>query len=216
MEALPVPQGSRVRVWVMDEERFGLHTEMRRVWIRKGVRPEVRRQTHYEWDYLYGALDVVEGRAEFLHLPTVNWDCNRLFLEHLRTSDPEANHVVIADQVPPCSPELNPCELLWDVLKDTEGFANGLFESIENLRRALLPASAEVKSRLQKWEFWHLGFWIFSGFDAAFPAEALVGNESRRDELRARRTQLPATQSQGSCRRRVRVVAQPLRIGHRA
>jgi hypothetical protein len=26
---------------------------------------------------------------------------------------------------------------LWDVLKDTEGFANGLFESIENLIKAL-------------------------------------------------------------------------------
>ena len=98
LEALPVPQGSRVRVWVMDEARFGLHTEMRRVWISKGVRPEVRRQTRYEWDYLYGALEVVEGRAEFLHLPTVNLDCNQLFLEHLRSSDPQAHHVVIADQ----------------------------------------------------------------------------------------------------------------------
>jgi transposase len=159
LEALPVPQGSRVRVWVMDEARFGLHTEMRRVWISKGVRPEVRRQTRYEWDYLYGALEVVEGRAEFLHLPTVNLDCNQIFLEHLRSSDPQAHHVVIADQagfhlregdprlpegvhivpLPPYSPELNPCEQLWDVLKDTEGFSNGLFESISSLRKALRP-----------------------------------------------------------------------------
>lgn len=93
-----MPQASRVQVWVMDEARFGLHTEMRRVWISKGVRPEVRRQTRYEWGYLYGALEVVEGRAEFLHLPTVNRDCNQLFLEHLRSSDPQAHHVVIADQ----------------------------------------------------------------------------------------------------------------------
>lgn len=48
LEALSVPQGSRVRVWVMDEARLGLHTQMRRVWISKGVRPEVRRQTRYE------------------------------------------------------------------------------------------------------------------------------------------------------------------------
>ena len=107
----------------------------------------------------YGALEVVEGRAEFLHLPTVNLDCNQLFLEHIRSSDPDAHHVVIADQagfhlregderlpegvhivpLPPYSPELNPCEQLWDVLKDTEGFANGLFESIEKLRKALHP-----------------------------------------------------------------------------
>jgi hypothetical protein len=86
LEALPVAQGSRVRVWVMDEARFGLHTEMRRVWISKGVRPEVRRQTRYEWDYLYGTLEVVEERAEFLQLPTVNLECNQLFLEHLRSA----------------------------------------------------------------------------------------------------------------------------------
>jgi transposase len=159
LEALGIPTGTRVRVWVMDEARFGLHTETRKVWITKGVRPSVRRQTRYEWDYLYGALDVVEGRAEFLHLPTVNLECHALFLEHLRASDPQAQHVVIADQagfhlragdsrlpegvhilpLPPYSPELNPCEQLWDVIRDSEGFANALFKSIKKMRQALLP-----------------------------------------------------------------------------
>lgn len=159
LEALGIPAGTRVRVWVMDEARFGLHTETRKVWITKGVRPSVRRQTRYEWDYLYGALDVVEGRAEFLHLPTVNLECHALFLEHLRASDPQAQHVVIADQagfhlrpgdsrlpegvhilqLPPYSPELNPCEQLWDVIRDSEGFANALFKSINKMRLALLP-----------------------------------------------------------------------------
>ena len=41
--------------------------------------------------------------------------------------------------LPPYSPELNPCEQLWDVLKDTEGFANALLDSIDKLRAALLP-----------------------------------------------------------------------------
>lgn len=159
LEALGLPQGSRVKVWVMDEARFGLHTETRRVWITKGVRPTIKRQTRYEWDYLYGALEVIEGHAEFLHLPTVNLDCNHLFLEHLLCSDLQAEHVVIADQagfhlrpgdprlpkgvhilsLPPYSPELNPVEQLWDVLKDGEGFANALFDSIKDLRESLLP-----------------------------------------------------------------------------
>jgi len=124
--------------------------------IESGITP---RQTRYEWDYLYGALEVVDGKAEFLHLPTVNLDCNKLFLEHLKNSDPEAQHIVIADQagfhlkpgdkrlpegihilsLPPYSPELNPCEQLSDVIKDTEGFANGLFKSIKALRDALAP-----------------------------------------------------------------------------
>jgi len=105
-------------------------------------------------------LEAVEECVEFLHLPTVNLDCNQLFLEQLRSSDPQAHLVVIVDQVgfrlregdalltegvhivplPPYSPELNPCERLWDVLKATEGFSNGLFESIENLRKALRPS----------------------------------------------------------------------------
>jgi transposase len=159
LEGLGIAAGKRVRVWVMDEARFGLHTETRKVWITKGTRPVVRRQTRYEWDYLYGALDVVGGEAEFLHLPTVDLECNALFLEHLRQSDPGAEHVVIADQagfhlrpqdprlpagvhilqLPPYSPELNPCEQLWDVIRDTEGFANALFDSIEKMRTALLP-----------------------------------------------------------------------------
>ena len=103
------------------------------------------------------AAKAVEGHAEFLHLPAVNLNCNQLFLEHLRSSDSQAHHVVIAHQagfhlregdarlpggvhivsLPPYSPELNPCEQLWDVLKGTEGFSNALFESMENFRKAL-------------------------------------------------------------------------------
>ena len=160
LDALQIPAGTRVKVWVMDEARFGLHTEMRRVWITKGERPEVKRQTKYDWDYLYGALEVVEGSAVFAHLPTVSLECNELFLREIIKMDPEAQHVVIADQagfhlrpgddrvpegvhlipLPPYSPELNPCEQLWDVIKDSEGVANGLFSSVGKLRKAMEPA----------------------------------------------------------------------------
>jgi hypothetical protein len=145
LESLPIQAGPRVKVWVMDEARFGLHTELRRVWITKGVRPEVKRQTRYTWDYLYGALEEVEGAAVFAHLPTVSLECNDLFLREIIKMDPDAQHVVIADQagfhlrpgdervpegvhliaLPPYSPELNPCEQLWDVIKDSEGVDNG-------------------------------------------------------------------------------------------
>lgn len=77
LEALSLPAGSRVKIWVMDEACFGLHTEVRKVGIKKGTRPVIPRQTRYEWDYLDGALEVVGGKAEFLHLPTVNLECNK-------------------------------------------------------------------------------------------------------------------------------------------
>lgn len=157
LEALALSPGTSVKVWVMDEARFGLHTEVRRVWTDKGARPVVQRQTKYEWDYLYGSLEVTGGDAHFLHLPTVNLECDALYLEHLAQSDPDAVHVVIRDQagfhlrdgdarlparvrivpLPPYSPELNPCEQLWDVLKDET--ANLLLHTIDSLRDALLP-----------------------------------------------------------------------------
>jgi hypothetical protein len=90
-------------------------------------------------DCLYAALDVVERHAEFLHLPTVDLDCNRLLLDHLRPGDTRLPEGVFIVPLPPYSPELNPCEQFWDILKDTEGFANGLFDSIDKLRAALLP-----------------------------------------------------------------------------
>lgn len=137
-ESLGIKAGSRVKVWFMDEARFGLHTELRRVWTLKGVRPVVTRQIKYEWDYLYGSLDAVSGQAHFAHLPSVSLEWDRSYLEDLAASDPEAIHIVVRDQagfhlrdgdprlpgrmrivnLPPYSPELNPCEQMWDVIKD--------------------------------------------------------------------------------------------------
>jgi len=158
LEALQLAQGTKVRIWVMDEARFGLHTDLRRVWVPKGACPVVERQTKYEWDYLYGSLEVIEGQAHFAHLPTVNLDCDARYLENLAASDPQAVHVVIRDNagfhlrdgdarlparvrivaLPSYSPELNPCEQAWDVIKDE--VSNHCYRSIDKLRAALLPA----------------------------------------------------------------------------
>ena len=136
--SLGIKAGSRVKVWFMDEARFGLHTELRRVWTPQGVRPVVTRQIQYAGDYLYGARDAVRGQAHFAHLPSVTLEWDGSYLEDRAASDPEAIHIVVRDQagfhlrdgdqrrpgrvrivnLPPSSPELNPCEQLWDVSKD--------------------------------------------------------------------------------------------------
>jgi transposase len=157
LEELAIPAGSKVRLWVMDEARFGLHTQMRKVWAFKGRRPVISRQIKYEWDYLYGSLDIVGGRAHFCQIPKVNLDCDRLYLENLAATDPEVIHVVIRDQagfhlrdgdprlpqrvrivsLPPYNPELNPCEQMWDMIKD--GIGNRTHGTVEALRDAMLP-----------------------------------------------------------------------------
>lgn len=157
LESLEIPSGSRVKIWVMDEARFGLHTEMRRLWSIKGQRPVVTRQIKYEWDYLYGSLDVVSGQAHFCQFPSINLEWDHAYLQDLTLTDGDAVHVLIRDQagfhlrdgdprlpprvriidLPPYSPELNPCEQLWDIVKDDIG--NRVFETIEALREAMLP-----------------------------------------------------------------------------
>lgn len=155
LQALEIKPGSRVKVWFMDEARFGLHTELRRVWTLRGLRPVVTRQIQYEWDYLYGALGVVGGEAHFAHLPGVSLEWDRSYLKDLATSDPEAIHVLVRDQagfhlrdgdprlpervrivdLPPYSPELNPCEQMWDIVKDDT--CNQVFPNVAALRHRM-------------------------------------------------------------------------------
>jgi len=155
LEALRIKAGSRVRVWFMDEARFGLHTELRRVWTLRGSRPVVARQIKYRWEYLYGALAAVSGEAHFAHLPGVSLEWDESYLRNLASSDPEAIHVLVRDQagfhlregdprlpervrvidLPPYSPELNPCEQLWDILKDDT--CNQIHETVGALRESM-------------------------------------------------------------------------------
>jgi len=80
------------------EARFGLHTEIRSLWAKKGARLVVPKQVRYEWDYLYGSLDVVSGQAHFCHVPGVNKEWGRGYLEDLERTGSSAVHVLIRDQ----------------------------------------------------------------------------------------------------------------------
>lgn len=157
LESLGLAKGTRAKVWVMDEARFGLHTMLRKIWSLRGVRPVVSCQIKYEWDYLYGALEVTAGEAHFCQIGGVNLEWDQRYLEDLAAGDPGAVHIVIRDQagfhlrdgdprlpgdvrivdLPPYSPELNPCEQLWDLIKDRLG--NRIFQTVEELREATLP-----------------------------------------------------------------------------
>lgn len=158
LESLGLEPGRRVKLWVMDEARFGLHTELRRVWTLRGRRPIVERQIKYQWDYLYGALSLIGGEAHFAHLPGVGLAWDAAYLANLAATAPEASHVVLRDQagfhlrdgdprlpagvrivdLPAYSPELNPCEQLWDIVKDE--IANRVFTSVGRLRTGMKGA----------------------------------------------------------------------------
>ena len=172
LKSLNVAGGKPVRIWVADEHRYGLIPVVRKCWTLKGLRPTAPYQTKYEWGYLYSALEVDgENAAEFACLPGVGLELSRLFLERLAARDPEAEHVVIWDQagfhprselhdlpprihllpLPPYSPELNPVEVMGDIIKDR--IANTLWETLDALENAIgeeLRPIYETAERVRK------------------------------------------------------------------
>ena len=155
LEGLGSKAGSRVKVWFMDEARFGLPTEMRPVWTRRGQRPVLTRQIKDQWAYLYGALGAVSGETPFAQLPGVRLEWDQSDLADLAARDPQAIHVLVRDQagfhlrdgdprlpprvrlidLPPYRPELHPCAQLWDILKDDT--CNRVHATVAALRKAM-------------------------------------------------------------------------------
>ena len=158
LEKLNLPKDRAVKIWVADGARFGLHTQSRRCWALRGQRVVRAQEQRYEWEYVYGAVEVVEGLAEFQFLPSVSLELSCGFLQQLAASDAQAEHVVIWDQagfhprpgaaalparihplpLPPYSPELNPVEGLWDQTQDVT--CNRHFAGLDQLEEALTQA----------------------------------------------------------------------------
>lgn len=188
--------GKPVRVWVADEHRYGLIPVVRRCWTLKGQRPKAPYQTKYEWGYLYSALEVDgDNAAEFLCLPGVSLEMSRLFLEHLIARDPEAEHVVIWDQagfhlnpekhvipkgihllpLPPYSPELNPVEIIGDLIKDR--IANTVWESLEALEQSLGEELRPIHETAQRVRRLVSHPWLIDQLNATAPTPSAITNE---------------------------------------
>ena len=156
LTALQVPPGRPVRVWVLDEMRYGLHGFTRRVWGLPGHRPVVPTQQKYEWGFVYGAVGVGLSRTAFLLTETMDQPHSLQFYRQISASNPAAIHVLIQDgagfhlvdgdarlpdnvrllPLPAYSPELNPIEGLWDQIKDT--YCNRVFATLAELETVLV------------------------------------------------------------------------------
>jgi transposase len=149
-----------VRLWVLDEHRYGLLPVIRRVWGRRGVRVHAPYATRYKWGYLHEALEVDGAHAcELLLTPVIDRDVHALFLQQIAAADRSALHVIIADQagfhlpvgdpripanvrllpLPPYCPELNPVERFGGLLK--AAVANRLYMNLRKLENHLIAAA---------------------------------------------------------------------------
>lgn len=140
-----------VRYWCQDESRFGLHTLTRRRITSKGVRPVGNVQLKFEYYWLYGMIEPATGDSFFLEMSHVDRICFQTFLHEFSTQFPDDLNIIQVDQAgfhtakklqipenvlllfqPPYSPQINPMETFWKVLKDDLAWHN--YSEIETLK----------------------------------------------------------------------------------
>lgn len=141
MLALGVPKDKEITLWVYDEMRYGLHPLVRRMWSLVGHRVIAPVNRRFKWGYLFGAVSIEGGHSEFLYADGLSKGMDAAFIKQISESDPDKDHIIIGDgagfhhkenqengnavpgnvhiiTLPPYSPELNPIEKLWDIVKD--------------------------------------------------------------------------------------------------
>ena len=141
----------------LDEGRFGLKPWLRRRWCPAGVRPPWVVAEAYEWVWVHVAVEPTTGRCVVLYLPALDGACCQVFLRAVAEAFPGQRVGVVLDNapghtsgavawpetlvplpLPPYSPELNPAEQLFRVLR--QALANRVFADLTELEAALTEA----------------------------------------------------------------------------
>ena len=148
--ACPLP----VEVHCQDEARFGLKTTQRRRITARGVKPIGTCQHAYANIWVYGTVAPASGDVFSLILPKLNTTTMQVFIDAFAAAYPSTFNVLLLDNsavhtterlrlpanvalvfLPPYSPELNPVERLWQVLRDRMAWR--VFDDLDGLEAEL-------------------------------------------------------------------------------
>lgn len=141
-----------------------MHTVTGKVLTAKGVKPVCTYQHKFENTYLFGGFSPINGDSFVLELPYCNSECFQIYLKELSAYKPTELKIVVLDNgafhktkslivpdnvvlifLPPYSPELNPAEKIWWLIK--QEFVCKTFETIKKLSNYL---SKTVKKLINK------------------------------------------------------------------
>jgi len=120
----------------------------------KGIQPIVTYQHKFENTYLYGSYSPINGDQFVWEINGLGSDVFQAYLYAFSEKNPMEFKIVIIDNatyhkanklviphniylmcIPPYSPELNPCEQVWQYIK--QRYKNNIFDSMESLKKWL-------------------------------------------------------------------------------
>ncbi len=151
-----------MRLIFQDEARFGRMSDPRSCWAPAPHRPVVNLALIREFRYEYAAVSPCDGCLDYMTVEKMNTDSMTRFLAQLSAahsgefivmvldgaSSHKSKELKIPDNVsliplPPYSPELNPAEQIWNILR-RDYFANRVFDSLDAATKQAERGLAEM------------------------------------------------------------------------
>lgn len=153
-----------LRLMFQDEARFGRISDPRRCWAPLHIRPTVGCQIVREYTYAYAAVSPHDGVLDSLVLPQTNADIMSLFLKEVGKRHPDEFIAMFVDgaswhtagelkvpenmsvhYLPPYAAELNPCEHIWEELRE-KWFKNEVFNNLDAVEDRLVEGLVALEN----------------------------------------------------------------------
>lgn len=150
-----------IEIHAQDESRWGLQTIQRRRITLKGVKPCCAAQHAFANTWLYSTVAPASGDHFALILPKLNTANMQIFVDAFAAAFPHTFNVLILDNsavhrttklrlpphvalvfLPPYSPELNPVERFWEVLRSKLAWKQ--FADLDALEAAVCAELAKL------------------------------------------------------------------------
>lgn len=156
-----------MNLYFQDEARFGMMTHTGKHLTARGIKPIVKYQHIFKTTYLYGSYSPINGNSFVWEINGVDTTIFEAYLENFSKYKPQEFKIVIIDnagfhstkninvpeniyllRIPPYTPELNPCEQVWQYIKNR--FKNQRFKSMQELQQWLHQAVKDMSKQTIK------------------------------------------------------------------
>jgi hypothetical protein len=144
--------GKPLEIWFTDEARVGQKNTITRRWAKRGTRPAAPKDQRTASAYIFGAICPAAGKGAGLVLPRCTTQGMELHLKEIAQAvAPGAHAAVLLDRagwhvstklvvpdnitlgpLPPRSPELNPVENVWQLMREN-WLSNRIFASYSDI-----------------------------------------------------------------------------------